>query len=129
MPAAKMFAKPATYKIPVKQNSPSLTSSALASKSSAQNHGNHEHTATGTVIKHVNEVQVVGTGEVFLPPDRCRLCVSVSSEKTDVDEVKSSVTRRLDYIMQAMHNHGVKVCCKWCVSGIHDTGGIACIPI
>ena len=94
MPAAKVYAK---RPVTTKRKSASPTSLTT----------NYDHSVT--TLKHVNEVQVVGTGEVFLAPDRCRLSISVSSQKADVDEVKNSVTRRLDYITQVMHNHGVKV--------------------
>lgn len=109
MPVAKLYVKPANYKVSMKHKSPSPTSTTSASGAHhGVHHGNHEHNGTGATLKHVNEVQVVGTGEVFLAPDRCRLCVSVTSEKADIYDVKTSVTRRLDYIVQVMHNHGVK---------------------
>ena len=101
MPAAKVYAK---RPVTTKRKSASPTSL------TTNDHGIHaHHHGSVTTLKHVNEVQVVGTGEVFLAPDRCRLAISVSSQKADVDEVKNSVTRRLDYITQVMHNHGVKV--------------------
>ena len=98
MPAAKVYAK-----------RPVTTKRKSASPTSLTTNDHAHHYGSVTTLKHVNEVQVVGTGEVFLAPDRCRLSISVSSQKADVDEVKNSVTRRLDYISQVMHNHGVKV--------------------
>lgn len=100
IPAAKVYVKPAFYKEQIKRKPPSP----------AIHEHEHPHSGAGAKLKHVNEVQVVGTGELFLAPDRCRLSVAVRSQKSDVDEVKNSVTRRLDYIVQVMHNHGVKVC-------------------
>ncbi|XP_077977283.1 interleukin-1 receptor-associated kinase 1-binding protein 1-like [Glandiceps talaboti] len=54
------------------------------------------------------EIQVSASGEAFLPPDRARVTVTVSSTKENVSEAKNSVTRRLDYILQSLQTHGVK---------------------
>lgn len=55
------------------------------------------------------EIQVWATGEMSLKPDRCRLCIRVTSTKDNIDEAKTSVSRRVDYVVQTLHNHGVKV--------------------
>lgn len=47
------------------------------------------------------EVQVTGTAEVCCPADRVSVRVSVSSRKESVNEATNSVSRRLDYILQA----------------------------
>ena len=54
-------------------------------------------------------ITVSAVGEVTLPPDRCKLTVRVESEKESVQDVKDSVTRRVDYIIQTLHNHSLKV--------------------
>ncbi|KAK3098939.1 hypothetical protein FSP39_024481 [Pinctada imbricata] len=53
-------------------------------------------------------ITVSAVGEVTLPPDRCKLTVRVSSEKESVQDVKDSVSRRVDYIIQTLHNHNLK---------------------
>lgn len=50
----------------------------------------------------VREVQVSGTAEVCCPADRVSVRVSVSSSKESVNEVTNSVSRRLEYILQAV---------------------------
>ncbi|XP_017264542.1 interleukin-1 receptor-associated kinase 1-binding protein 1 homolog [Kryptolebias marmoratus] len=53
-------------------------------------------------------VQVTGVAEVSSPADLASLRVSVTSAKESVNEVTNSVTRRLDYILQALRQHGVR---------------------
>ncbi|KAM6992584.1 interleukin-1 receptor-associated kinase 1-binding protein 1 homolog [Tautogolabrus adspersus] len=53
------------------------------------------------------EVQVTGTAEVCCPADRVSVRVSVGSSKDSVNEVTNSVSRRLEYILQAVRQHGV----------------------
>ncbi|XP_070705457.1 interleukin-1 receptor-associated kinase 1-binding protein 1 homolog [Pempheris klunzingeri] len=55
----------------------------------------------------VREVQVTGTAEVCCPADRASVRVSVGSSKESVSEVTASVSRRLEYILQAVRQHGV----------------------
>lgn len=63
-----------------------------------------------TEVKIDNRViQVSSVGVVTLPPDRCKLTIRVTSTKENVADVKESTTRRLDYIIQTLHNHSVKV--------------------
>lgn len=50
----------------------------------------------------VREVQVSGTAEVCCPADRVSVRVSVGSSKESVNEVTNSVSRRLEYILQAV---------------------------
>lgn len=50
----------------------------------------------------VREVQVTGTAEVCCPADRVSVRVSVGSSKESVNEATNSVSRRLDYILQAV---------------------------
>ncbi|XP_053193260.1 interleukin-1 receptor-associated kinase 1-binding protein 1 homolog [Scomber japonicus] len=56
----------------------------------------------------VREIQVTGTAEVCSLADRASVRVSVDSNKESVNEVTDSVTRRLDYILQALRQNGVK---------------------
>ncbi len=50
----------------------------------------------------VREIQVTGTAEVRCPADRVSVRVSVGSSKESVNEVTNSVSRRLEYILQAV---------------------------
>ncbi|AWP19754.1 putative interleukin-1 receptor-associated kinase 1-binding protein 1 [Scophthalmus maximus] len=60
-----------------------------------------------TPNNRVREVQVTGTAEVCCPADRVSVRVSVANSKESVDEVTSSVSRRLEYILQALRQHGI----------------------
>ena len=56
-----------------------------------------------------NEIQVSANGELSLQPDRCKITVSVQSKKDTAQDAKNSVSRRLDYILQTLNNHQIKV--------------------
>ncbi|XP_023133510.1 interleukin-1 receptor-associated kinase 1-binding protein 1 homolog [Amphiprion ocellaris] len=56
----------------------------------------------------LRELQVTGTAEVCCPADRASLRVGVSSSKESVSEATSSVSRRLEYILQALRQHGLR---------------------
>ncbi len=56
-----------------------------------------------------NEIQVSATGEMSLAPDRCRVTICVNSIKDTAQDAKNSVSRRLDYILQSLNNHQIKV--------------------
>ncbi|KAI1897647.1 hypothetical protein AGOR_G00085420 [Albula goreensis] len=62
----------------------------------------HEPQASG------REVQVTGSSELSCPPDKATLHISVSSSKDSVNDVTNSVSRRLEYILQALRQHEVK---------------------
>lgn len=53
-------------------------------------------------VNRVREVHVTGTAEVCCPADRASVRVGVRNSKESVDEVTNSVTRRLEYITQAL---------------------------
>lgn len=53
-------------------------------------------------------IQVTAVGEVSLPPDRCRVTVRLHSQKDNVQDVKNSIQRRLDYVLQTFQNHNIK---------------------
>ncbi|KAJ8270585.1 hypothetical protein GJAV_G00116780 [Gymnothorax javanicus] len=53
-------------------------------------------------------VHVTGNCELSGPPDRASLCISVTSSKDSVNDVTNSVSRRLEYILQALRQHEVK---------------------
>ncbi|XP_071334825.1 interleukin-1 receptor-associated kinase 1-binding protein 1 homolog [Trachinotus anak] len=55
----------------------------------------------------VREVQVTGTAEVCCPADRVCVRVSVGNSKESVNEVTNSVSRRLEYILQSLRQHGI----------------------
>ncbi|XP_063079503.1 interleukin-1 receptor-associated kinase 1-binding protein 1 homolog [Engraulis encrasicolus] len=54
------------------------------------------------------EVQVTGNAELSSPPDRAAVSISVSSSKDCVNDVKNSVSRRVEYILQTLRQHDVK---------------------
>ena len=56
-----------------------------------------------------NEIQVSALAELTHVPDRCRISITVNSKKDDVQEAKNSVSRRMDYILQVLNNHQIKV--------------------
>lgn len=55
------------------------------------------------------EVQVNGSAELSCLPDRATVSISVSSSKESVNDVKNSVSRRVEYILQTVRQHDVKV--------------------
>ncbi|XP_022626057.1 interleukin-1 receptor-associated kinase 1-binding protein 1 [Seriola dumerili] len=55
----------------------------------------------------VREVQVTGTAEVCCPADQVSVRVTVGNSKESVDEVTNSVSRRLEYIIQSVRQHGI----------------------
>lgn len=56
----------------------------------------------------IREIQVGAVGEQRLNPDQVKIVVVIANQKESVEEVKSSVTRREEYVLQAIKNHGVK---------------------
>uniref|UniRef100_A0A3P9JWL6 Interleukin-1 receptor-associated kinase 1 binding protein 1 n=1 Tax=Oryzias latipes TaxID=8090 RepID=A0A3P9JWL6_ORYLA len=61
-----------------------------------------------TPNNRVREVRVTGTAEVSCPADRASVRVNVSNSKESVNEVANSVSRRLEYILQALRQHGIR---------------------
>jgi len=59
------------------------------------------------VTASIREIHVRAVGEQRLNPDRVKVVVVVANQKESVDEVKSSVARREEYVLQAIKNHGV----------------------
>ncbi|KAM4712594.1 interleukin-1 receptor-associated kinase 1-binding protein 1 homolog [Anableps anableps] len=55
----------------------------------------------------VRQVQVTGVAEVSCPADRASVRISVTSTKESVNEVTKSISRRLEYILQTIRQHGV----------------------
>ena len=68
-----------------------------------------EESPKKSTITKQNEIRVIATGEVTVSPDRCKVTVTVSSAKDRVEDVKESISRRLDYIVKALQNEQVKV--------------------
>ncbi|XP_060908483.1 interleukin-1 receptor-associated kinase 1-binding protein 1 homolog [Labrus mixtus] len=60
----------------------------------------------GNYGNRLREVQVTGAAEVCCPADRVSVRVSVGSSKDSVNEVTNSVSRRLEYILQTVRQHG-----------------------
>ena len=57
-----------------------------------------------------SEMQVSATSNLSLPPDSCKCTFSLLSRKDQPQDAKNSVQRRLDYILQTLHNHKIAVC-------------------
>ncbi|XP_053565055.1 interleukin-1 receptor-associated kinase 1-binding protein 1 homolog [Bombina bombina] len=53
------------------------------------------------------EVHVTGTAELSADPDRASVCMRLVSNKESAAEVKSSVQRRLEYILQSLRHSGI----------------------
>ncbi|XP_035534022.1 interleukin-1 receptor-associated kinase 1-binding protein 1 homolog [Morone saxatilis] len=53
------------------------------------------------------ELQVSGAAEVCCPADRVSVRVGMCNSKDSVNEVTNSVSRRLEYILQTVRQHGV----------------------
>lgn len=55
------------------------------------------------------EVQVTGSAEVSCPADRATVSVSFKNSKESVNDVTNSISRRVEYILQTLRQHHVKV--------------------
>ncbi|XP_077567224.1 interleukin-1 receptor-associated kinase 1-binding protein 1 homolog [Stigmatopora nigra] len=56
----------------------------------------------------VRELQVTGTAEVSSPADRASVQLRLGNSKGTVNEATTSVSRRLEYILQTVRQHGVR---------------------
>lgn len=54
------------------------------------------------------QIDLHETGEASLAPDVIRCTLTCSNVKDSVEDVKQSVTRRLDYVLQTLRNNSVK---------------------
>ncbi|KAI8735413.1 interleukin-1 receptor-associated kinase 1-binding protein 1 [Biomphalaria glabrata] len=54
------------------------------------------------------QINVTGIGELTLPPDRFSITIKCKSCKDNVQDAKNSITRRVDYIVQALKNSSLK---------------------
>lgn len=54
------------------------------------------------------EIQITESGEVSLPPDKARVSIVCSNAKESVEEVKTSVNRRVDYVLQTLKSYHIK---------------------
>ncbi|MCI4387220.1 hypothetical protein PGIGA_G00071620 [Pangasianodon gigas] len=54
------------------------------------------------------QVEVTGSAELCVPPDRAAVSVAVSNSKESANDAANSVQRRLDYILHSARQHGVK---------------------
>ena len=75
-----------------------------AGRESVDNEAEHglEVRAANRHSNRGREVQVTGTAEVCCPADRAAVRFSVGSSKESVNEATVSVSRRLEYILQAV---------------------------
>ncbi|CAF1015181.1 unnamed protein product [Brachionus calyciflorus] len=53
------------------------------------------------------KITVNGTGEIKLPPNEIKLLVVISSTKLNIEEAKSSVQRRYEYVYQTMRKYKI----------------------
>jgi len=58
--------------------------------------------------KDSRQIQVQESGEASLKPDRVKCVITCSNVKATVEEVKQSVSQRVDYITQTLRNNNVK---------------------
>lgn len=61
------------------------------------------------IQSNVRVVQVTGCAEISFPPDRATVSISVKNSKENVNDVTNSVSRRLEYVLQTVRHHDVKV--------------------
>ncbi|XP_062511132.1 interleukin-1 receptor-associated kinase 1-binding protein 1 homolog [Corticium candelabrum] len=61
-----------------------------------------------SIATESRSIMVSGVAAVEVAPDQILLSVSVVSSKNSVEEAKSSVKRRCDYIKQVLRNHSLK---------------------
>ncbi|XP_068755376.1 interleukin-1 receptor-associated kinase 1-binding protein 1 homolog [Montipora capricornis] len=54
------------------------------------------------------EIQITESGEVSLPPDMARVSIVCTNAKESVEEVKTSVNRRVDYVLQTLKSYHIK---------------------
>lgn len=54
-------------------------------------------------------VTVNGTGEIKMPPNEIKLVVVIISCKANIEEAKSSVQRRYEYVYQTMRKYKINV--------------------
>lgn len=65
-------------------------------------------TPSSAVIKgSLREIHVRAVGEQRLHPDRVKIVIVIANQKETAEEVKASVARREEYVLQAIKNQGV----------------------
>ena len=52
-------------------------------------------------------ITIHDVGEITKNPDIIKFTVSVCSSKDTIESVKTSVKRRIDYVLQTLHSHGI----------------------
>ena len=55
------------------------------------------------------EIQVTGHTEMSCQADKASMRISLSNNKESVNDVSNSISRRVEYILQALRQHDVKV--------------------
>lgn len=61
-----------------------------------------------TPIKDERKIHVQETGKASLPPDRVKCIITCANTKETAEQVKHSVSRRVDYITQTLRNNNIK---------------------
>ncbi|WAR07815.1 IKBP1-like protein [Mya arenaria] len=99
---SKVFASVQTKSISLTGEQTSQNSKMISDRMYANNPYSQGSEKSDRIIK------VTAVGEVSLPPDRCRVTVKIHSQKDNVQDVKNSVQRRLDYVVQTFQNQNIK---------------------
>ncbi|XP_054616978.1 interleukin-1 receptor-associated kinase 1-binding protein 1 homolog [Dunckerocampus dactyliophorus] len=60
------------------------------------------------LVGQAREIQVTGAAEVCCPADRATVRFMVGNSKASVSDVTSRVSKRVEYILQAARQHGVR---------------------
>lgn len=58
--------------------------------------------------KDGRQIHVQETGKASLPPDRVKCIITCTNTKETAEQVKHSVSRRIDYITQTLRNNNIK---------------------
>jgi len=82
------------------KTSPSFTTQ-FVPKTNLSNENYMPKESSGNFSRHIN---VTGIGELILPPDRFTITIKCKATKDNLDEAKTSVTKRQDYIIQTLKN-------------------------
>ncbi|EDV24984.1 uncharacterized protein TRIADDRAFT_56460 [Trichoplax adhaerens] len=57
------------------------------------------------------ELQVTAIGQVALPPTKAQFKITICSCKGNFSDAETSTNRRLEYVLQTLHNNGLKDDC------------------
>lgn len=92
----------------ITSNRPASSSLGLVPKNRLYNNEQMRGALVFSDLNSQRQITVSGMGEFTLPPDRVKLVLVISSTKSNANEAKASVHRRLKYVEQTLRNYGVK---------------------